>query len=101
MTVQNGYYIEGQMKRDQKSEVINQIVAKVEFDIGIDSVRGILMGDDPYYIRRYPDKDGTATDLPLPNNRTASTSPSVTAPNATRSSSSVNGKTNSNCPSNN
>ena len=58
MTVQNGYYIEGQMKRDQKSEVINQIVAKVEFDIGIDSVRGILMGDDPYYIRRYPDKDG-------------------------------------------
>ena len=88
MTVQNGYYIEGQMKRDQKSEVINQIVAKVEFDIGIDSVRGILMGDDPYYIRRYPDKDGT-------------TSPSVTAPNATRSSSSVNGKINSNCPSNN
>ena len=33
-------------------------MAKVEFDIGIDSVRGILMGDDPYYIRRYPDKDG-------------------------------------------
>ena len=33
-------------------------MAKVEFDIGIDSVRGILMGSDPYYIRRYPDKDG-------------------------------------------
>ena len=33
-------------------------MAKVEFDIGIDSVRGILMGDDPYYIRRYPDKNG-------------------------------------------
>ena len=33
-------------------------MAKVEFDIGIDSVRGILMGSDPYYIRRYPDKNG-------------------------------------------
>jgi len=33
-------------------------MAKVEFDIGIDSVRGILMGTDPYYIRRYPDRDG-------------------------------------------
>ena len=33
-------------------------MAKVEFDIGIDSVRGILMGTDPFYIRRYPDKDG-------------------------------------------
>ena len=33
-------------------------MAKVEFDIGIDSVRGILMGSDPYYIRRYPDRDG-------------------------------------------
>jgi len=33
-------------------------MAKVEFDIGIDSVRGILMGSDPFYIRRYPDKHG-------------------------------------------
>ena len=33
-------------------------VAKVDFDIGIDSVRGILMGDDPYYIRRYPERGG-------------------------------------------
>ena len=33
-------------------------MAKVEFDIGIDSVRGILMGDDPYYIRRYPERGG-------------------------------------------
>ena len=37
---------------------VPRTMAKVEFDIGIDSVRGILMGDDPYYIRRYPDKDG-------------------------------------------
>ena len=33
-------------------------MAKVEFDMGIDSVRGILMGTDPFYIRRYPDKNG-------------------------------------------
>lgn len=33
-------------------------VAKVEFDIGIDSVRGILMGTDPFYIRRYPEPGG-------------------------------------------
>ena len=33
-------------------------MAKVEFDPGIDSVRGILMGTDPFYIRRYPGKDG-------------------------------------------
>ena len=26
--------------------------------MGIDSVRGILMGTDPFYIRRYPGKDG-------------------------------------------
>ena len=76
MTVQNGYYIEGQMKRDQKSEVINQIVAKVEFDIGIDSVRGILMGDDPYYIRRYPDKDGSPPEpLQPPTYRCRTTEP--------------------------
>ena len=33
-------------------------MAKVEFDMGIDSVRGILMGTDPFYIRQYPDRDG-------------------------------------------
>lgn len=33
-------------------------MAKVEFDQGIESVRGILMGTDPFYIRRYPSKDG-------------------------------------------
>lgn len=33
-------------------------MGKVIFDMGIDSVRGILMGSDPFYIRRYPDKDG-------------------------------------------
>lgn len=33
-------------------------MGKVIFDIGINSVRGILMGSDPFYIRRYPDKDG-------------------------------------------
>ena len=33
-------------------------MAKVEFDPGIDSVRGILMGTDPFYIRRYPSKSG-------------------------------------------
>ena len=33
-------------------------MAKVEFDPGIDSVRGILMGTDPFYIRRYPGKSG-------------------------------------------
>ena len=33
-------------------------MAKVEFDPGIESVRGILMGTDPFYIRRYPSNDG-------------------------------------------
>ena len=33
-------------------------MAKVEFDLGIDSVRGILMGTDPFYIRRYPATGG-------------------------------------------
>ena len=33
-------------------------MVKVEFDIGIDSVWWILMGSDPFYIRRYPDKNG-------------------------------------------
>jgi hypothetical protein len=35
-----------------------QRMAKVEFDPGIESVTGILMGTDPFYIRRYPSKDG-------------------------------------------
>ena len=42
----------------ERERPLPNTMAKVEFDIGIDSVRGILMGDDPYYIRRYPDKDG-------------------------------------------
>lgn len=33
-------------------------MAKVEFDPGIASVRGILMGTDPFYIRRYPERGG-------------------------------------------
>ena len=33
-------------------------MAKVEFDMGIDSVYGILMGTDPFYIRRYPSGKG-------------------------------------------
>ena len=33
-------------------------MAKVIFDIGIDSVTGILMGTDPFYVRRYPDREG-------------------------------------------
>lgn len=33
-------------------------MAKVEFDPGIESVRGILMGTDPFYIRRYPCRGG-------------------------------------------
>ena len=33
-------------------------MAKVEFDPGIESVTGILMGTDPFYIRRYPGKEG-------------------------------------------
>ena len=34
-------------------------MGKVSFDIGIDSVRGVLLGSDPFYIRRYRRKDGT------------------------------------------
>ena len=33
-------------------------MAKVEFDPGIESVRGILMRTDPFYIRRYPARGG-------------------------------------------
>jgi len=34
-------------------------MGKVSFDMGIDAVRGVLMGSDPFYIRRYKRKDGT------------------------------------------
>ncbi|MBQ7632047.1 MAG: hypothetical protein IJS82_04740 [Paludibacteraceae bacterium] len=33
-------------------------MGKVFFDPGIDSVRGILIGTDPFYIRRYPGRNG-------------------------------------------
>ena len=33
-------------------------MAKVEFNPGIESVRGILLGTDPYYLRRYPERGG-------------------------------------------
>lgn len=33
-------------------------MGKVFFDPGIDSVQGILIGTDPFYIRRYPGRDG-------------------------------------------
>ena len=33
-------------------------MAKVEFDPGIESVRGVLMGSDPFYLRRYPARGG-------------------------------------------
>ena len=33
-------------------------MAKVEFDPGIESVRGVLMGSDPFYLRRYPTRGG-------------------------------------------
>ena len=33
-------------------------MAKVEFDPGIESVTGILMGTDPFYLRRDPEKGG-------------------------------------------
>lgn len=34
-------------------------MGKVSFEMGIDSVRGIMMGSDPFYIRRYRCKDGS------------------------------------------
>ena len=34
-------------------------MGKVSFFIGIDGVTGVLMGSDPFYIRRYKRKDGT------------------------------------------
>lgn len=33
-------------------------MGKVFFDPGIESVQGILIGTDPFYIRRYPGRDG-------------------------------------------
>ena len=33
-------------------------MGKVFFDPGIESVRGILIGTDPYYLRRYPARNG-------------------------------------------
>ena len=33
-------------------------MAKVEFAPGIESVTGILLGTDPYYLRRYPERGG-------------------------------------------
>lgn len=33
-------------------------MGKVIFDPGIESVRGILIGTDPFYIRRYPGRGG-------------------------------------------
>ena len=34
-------------------------MGKVSFVIGIESVTGVLLGSDPFYIRRYRCKDGT------------------------------------------
>ena len=48
-------------------------MAKVEFDPGIDSVRGILMGTDPFYIRRYPGKEGVMHIVQARPNRTGHT----------------------------
>ena len=33
-------------------------MGKVLFEPGIESVRGILIGTDPYYLRCYPARDG-------------------------------------------
>jgi hypothetical protein len=41
-----------------KWQIVNDLMGKVFFDPGIESVRGILMGTDPYYLRRYPARDG-------------------------------------------
>ena len=34
-------------------------MGKVSFDNGIDSIQGIIMGSDPFYVRRYRCKDGS------------------------------------------
>ncbi len=39
-------------------QIVNDLMGKVFFDPGIESVRGILIGTDPYYLRRYPSRDG-------------------------------------------
>ena len=39
-------------------QIVNDLMGKVFFDPGIESVRGILIGTDPYYLRRYPAHDG-------------------------------------------
>lgn len=46
----NGKMVNGQ--------IVNDLMGKVFFDPGIESVRGILIGTDPYYLRRYPARDG-------------------------------------------
>jgi hypothetical protein len=33
-------------------------MGKVSFEYGIDSAQGLMMGSDPFYIRRYRCKDG-------------------------------------------
>ena len=33
-------------------------MGKVSFDPGINSVQGLIMGSDPFYLRRYRCKDG-------------------------------------------
>ena len=49
-------------------------MGKVFFDPGIESVSGILMGTDPYYLRRYPARDGGVMHkMLLATHRTAAT----------------------------
>ena len=49
-------------------------MGKVFFDPGIESVRGILIGTDPYYLRRYPARDGGVMHkMLLATHRTAAT----------------------------
>ena len=49
-------------------------IGKVFFDPGIESVSGILMGTDPYYLRRYPARDGGVMHkMLLATHRTAAT----------------------------
>ena len=48
------------MVNDQivNDQIVNDLMGKVFFDPGIESVRGILIGTDPYYLRRYPARNG-------------------------------------------
>ena len=49
-------------------------MGKVFFEPGIESVRGILIGTDPYYLRRYPARDGGVMHkMLLATHRTAAT----------------------------